>query len=248
MAKSSNGTSETPADECHVFKLGPVYVGKGLSGKMLKARFGHHVHQIIIGDLVRSRLEDDLEFAKEFGLMLSNRDLLPDPVVTPMARACYEAGRSTGCSLFEWDGFGRTGMQIESLIKWGFLNPLNTRCLILEADDETCWQRYLHSLENKTRKHRNDVSNANFKKAMALYKWHRPFVLEALETAGVKPVFIDANQELETVANLVVGHALELHYPLGWPKSAPRQKTSDLVTPESVGFWTHLKGLRQTAF
>ncbi|MDQ5893670.1 MAG: hypothetical protein QG640_682 [Patescibacteria group bacterium] len=219
-----------------------------MSGKMLKARFGYHVHQIIIGDLVRSRLQDDVEFASDFGKMLGARDLLPDPVVIPMARASYEKGKSIGCPLFEWDGFGRTGMQIEMMAKWGLLNPQNTRCLILEADDDTCWQRYLHSLENNTRKHRTDVSDGNFKKAMSLYKWHRPFVLEALQAAKIKPVFIDANQELETVADLVVGHALELHYPLGWLASVTKQSTSDLVTPESVGPWANFTGLRQTVF
>ncbi|HEY9583755.1 MAG TPA: hypothetical protein VJI66_02225 [Candidatus Paceibacterota bacterium] len=199
-------------EERHLFKFGPNCSGKGYGIDKLKKVYGHRIWIVAMGDLVRARLKDQKNdwFRRRFGKIVADRKLLPDDVMMSMARDRYEEGIFEGRRFFAWDGVGRNSDQIATLIGWGVLTPANARALVLMASKDICRLRHDHRSALKPDGHRTDTHK--FEEGYEVYLKNMPGVIDALHESGNTPHFINANNDLDQVADAVLAQARQM-----WP-------------------------------
>jgi len=191
----------------HLLTLGPPFVGKGLSGIKVKEVWESSEHGLFCvtnGDLVRDRLKTDEAFAAVCAEAERSGELIPDEYMLPMTRAEYSRGVVRREVNFYCDGFDRTDVQVREKIKWG-ITPDNTTVLILEATLARCLHNKAIGDAAKLRANRNDNSKAT--ERYRLYDRHRSSVLRALRESGFHPVLINADCDVEQVADKVVAYA-----------------------------------------
>jgi|GEM_PF-2298113 len=175
--------------------IGPPCVGKGFLSRYAKEHYqflGNEVHTIGMGDLVRARLDNDMEFANKYRKPMADGYLLPDNEMRPMFQKAWN--EAIHPHLIQ-EGYLRTTRQVTHGEKMGFLQE-DSVTIILLASKTTCHNRALDRLRRKPNGNRLD--EAKFQDRFDHDNQTLPDIRKALLRTRTTVVQLDANDDLES--------------------------------------------------
>ena len=155
--------------------------------------------------MVRSCLDNDPEFNANHGSMVAKGDLLDDNVVIPIAEAKWNQVLATANSEVYLDGIPRNPSQLRHFLGTRHLTRDNTLVLILNASRTTCRQRFNHRNALKPDGERTDIDS--FEHRFDIHERDLPEIKEICRNKKMHVVPVDADQELENVAPIVIALA-----------------------------------------
>lgn len=191
------------ANTNHFILYGGPSCGKGYSGSTIirdEIR-DEKTHPIVTGDMIRTRFEKDATFKNEWGEKVSEGYFVKDHILNPMVQARYTRGKVDGKTLFVWDGYHRTPIQVKTFDSKFFCEGDRVTVAYIKASKKTCKDR---------NEHRNRITNrsdgGSFSKRWSLYEEHTPGVLKVFYECNIEVVEIDGDADLDAIASNVWAH------------------------------------------
>ncbi|KAI6088394.1 P-loop containing nucleoside triphosphate hydrolase protein [Hypoxylon rubiginosum] len=203
LESTAHGTTKsTSAKPLFIFILGAPGVGKGTISAFLKTAVPGLTH-LSYGDLTRYYNKIPGSWVSSFPRRRgTNNPLLPARDAAAMLRATIDTGvRKHGQRIWLLDGFPRTAEHVAEMVAQ--LPPPDCT-LYLFCLPEVSMQRIAGRAATSGRP--DDANAARVEERVARINAESGAMLEALEAAGMHIATVDANRDLETVKEEVLGH------------------------------------------